>query len=112
MPDSKEDLRLRVWLEVGQKYSAGIEACKDREPLSYDEFVEEIGEMNDRDRHLFEVAKLAMDEYFRVRVMELLEYMVEHGVDCDPYQVAKEEGRCFWYKGEWITAKELFENFL
>lgn len=110
---SKEDLRLRVWLEVGQKYSAGIEAYKDREPLSYDEFVEEIGEMNERDRHVIEVAKLAMDEYFERRVKEdLFPWMAKHKVDCDPHEKAKEEDKCFWYKGEWITAKELFENFL
>ena len=109
MPDnSKEDLRLRVWLEVGQKYSAGIEAYKDRETLSYDEFIEEIGEMNERDRHVIEVAKLAMDEYFTIRCKEMLQWMVENKVTCHHV----DDDMDFSYKGEWISRDELFDHFL
>lgn len=55
----------------------------------------------------------AMDEYFTKRAMELLEYMAKNKVECcDVSEGIEEIGRDFYYKGEWITAKELFENFL
>lgn len=53
-----------------------------------------------------------MDEYFERRSMELLEWMSVNDVDCAGYLENKKSGKKFWYKGEWITAEELFKNFL
>lgn len=72
--------------------------------------------MADRDKILNENGgwsspsiKNAMDEYMRESVLEAFEYVVKnttgHSID--------ENGKVqFKFKGEWITTKKLFENFL
>lgn len=62
----------------------------------------------DQDIVNFNLVKVAMDEYFKERALELLDfiarrtnnYVIENGVPE------------FLYKGEWITKEQLFENFL
>lgn len=56
----------------------------------------------------------AMDERARRMCMDLLQWMAENNVDCRTGldQPFGEEERQFRYKGEWITKKELFSNFL
>lgn len=56
--------------------------------------------------------KLAMDEYADKRMEQLLEWMVENAVDCDSIEGAKKEGTPVWYKKQWISIKELIQNFL
>lgn len=56
-----------------------------------------------------EAAIHAMDEYMRESVLEAFEYVVKnttgHHID--------EKGNVeFKFKGEWITTKQLFENFI
>lgn len=53
--------------------------------------------------------KNAMDSYMKVSVLEAFEYIVKnttgHSID--------ENGKVqFKFKGEWITTKQLFENFI
>lgn len=51
----------------------------------------------------------AMDEYFTERALELLEYVVKNTTG---HSIDEESNVEFKYKGEWITAKQLFVNFL
>jgi hypothetical protein len=51
----------------------------------------------------------AMDEYFTERAMELLTYMVKH---TSGHSIDEQGNVEFKYKGEWISARQLFENFL
>ncbi len=55
-----------------------------------------------------EAAVNAMDEYATEMCLDLLKYMSEKGVECDN---EKSEG-IFWLNGKWVSAKQLFENFL
>lgn len=55
-----------------------------------------------------EIIKLAMDEYMRQTCLELLEYMAKHTVECEMWV----PGARFHFKDEWLTAEQLFENFL
>jgi len=58
-----------------------------------------------------EDVKMCMDEYFKVRALELLEYMSNHKVVCGHY--SSPDGFLFKYRGhELITKEQLFENFL
>jgi len=55
----------------------------------------------------------AMDEYFTERALELLEYMARNTVCCVAFK--EDDGSVsnrFYYKGEHLTAEQLFENFL
>lgn len=57
----------------------------------------------------------AMDEYFTERALELLEYMANYRVECRKGYKSLGETEIiplFNYKGEWINAQQLFENFL
>lgn len=52
----------------------------------------------------------AMDEHGKQMCLDLLEYMAKNKVDVDcDYPDNK---NVFYHKGEWITAEQLFENFL
>ncbi len=51
----------------------------------------------------------AMDEYMKATCLELLEYMANNEVSCE-VNIAKEKR--FYFKGQWISKEELFENFL
>lgn len=55
-----------------------------------------------------EKALLAMDEYFEKRAKELLEWIVDNGVE--PYKGAK--GPMFYKNKEHKTVDELFQDFL
>ena len=57
-----------------------------------------------------EGAKQFADEYFTIRAKELLEWMWENDVECN--SAPENYATPFFYKGEWITAEQLFENFL
>lgn len=62
------------------------------------------------DQHELDITGLSngVDEYMKATCLELLEYMGNHNVRCA-------EGlteRKFYYKGEWISKEQLFENFL
>ncbi len=64
-------------------------------------------------KDLKEVLHEALDSHFEKRAMQLLGWMADNYVDCDiDYPDDGEKVRCFKFKGEWISAKELFENFL
>ncbi len=52
----------------------------------------------------------AMDENGKRLCLELLEYMAKNNVDCC-FNMYNESCR-FLYNGKWITAEQLFENFL
>jgi len=55
----------------------------------------------------------SMDEYFTERALELLEYMARNTVCCVAFK--EDDGivsNRFYYKGEYLTAEQLFENFL
>lgn len=56
-----------------------------------------------------DVAKDCMDTYMRETCLELLEYLAKNKVECGTSP--KHEG-LFWFGGEWLTSKQLFENFL
>lgn len=51
----------------------------------------------------------AMDSYFEARSMELLEYMAKNEVNSEIDLAGLSS---FYYKGEWITREQLFQNFL
>jgi hypothetical protein len=53
----------------------------------------------------------AMDEYFKVRSMELLEWMGKNKVECDD-QMLHGGGVMFFCDGDYLTKEELFKNFL
>ncbi len=53
------------------------------------------------------VAKDCMDDYMKECCLELLEYMSKNNV-----KVSLNKSDFFYFKGEWITGKQLFENFL
>lgn len=55
----------------------------------------------------FYQVKNAMDEHFKERALELLEFMFENSVEIGPFGP-----QCFYYKGEWITKEQLFKTFL
>lgn len=57
----------------------------------------------------FDLAKNAMDEYFKERALELLQFMVDKHVDINWHI---DDDRSFLYKGKWITKEQLFEIFL
>lgn len=52
--------------------------------------------------------KLAMDEYFTERALELIEYMAIEGVVC----CMDSDGSYFKVRGEVLIKEQLFENFL
>lgn len=56
----------------------------------------------------------AMDEYGKSMCLDLLHYMGINNVDCSCDNKAAEitQEQMFYYKGEWITAEQLFNNFL
>lgn len=92
MPDKEIDRREQVF-----KYAYTIHTLDN-------DFVKGIPD----DKYM-QIGKMAMDQYFTERALELLDYVVKnttgHAID--------EEGNVeFKYKGEWISAKQLFENFL
>lgn len=87
-----------------------------RSKILIDEFnpVTEDGRDWDEDLRLAiavnpDVAKIknAMDENGKQMCLDLLEYMAKYKVRCA--EGAKEAG--FWFKGEWISKEQLFENF-
>lgn len=49
-----------------------------------------------------------IDEHMRQSCLELLEYLATNNVRCA--KSATSSG--FWFKNEWITKEQLFENFL
>jgi len=58
-------------------------------------------------------AKQAMDIYATEMCLELLGYMAKNNVDCLQGGIHNpEHKRHFYFKKEWITAEQLFENFL
>lgn len=50
----------------------------------------------------------AMDENFRVRAMELLEWMAKKNINCS---ILFDEPK-FYCQGQYLTAEQLFNNFL
>jgi hypothetical protein len=55
------------------------------------------------------LVKNAMDEYWRVKSMELLEYMAKNNVEC----LYDNDQPSFWVSsGEYLTKEQLFQNFL
>lgn len=52
--------------------------------------------------------KIALDTYMKATCLELLEYMAKNFVECERWA----DGGHFLFDGEWITAQQLFENFL
>jgi hypothetical protein len=52
----------------------------------------------------------AMDEYFKERALELLQFMADNHVDVDGPMEGRDD--VFYYKGEWLTKEQLFETFL
>lgn len=81
-------------------------------------YVKELGltAINPKDFPLAykQAAIYAMDEYFKERALELLQFMGENEVEasctCEAAKITGEQ--LFYYKGEWITKEQLFENFL
>ena len=57
----------------------------------------------------YKAVQNAMDTYMRETCLELLEYMAKNEVSCE-VNMAKEKR--FYFKGQWISKEELFENFL
>ncbi len=107
-PTQQEDLRLRILFDIGKK--TGIEKGKEWvRKMTFEDFLTGLKDMNERDKDFLEVAILALDEYWRVRSMKLLEWMAENDIQC-AVEAGKEQQ--FYYKGEWITKEELFQNFL
>ena len=53
-------------------------------------------------------ALFAMDEYMKEVCLELLEYMAKNSVEC----VDSIKGYQFYYRGQYLSKEELFENFL
>ena len=64
------------------------------------------------DQHELDITGLSngVDEYMKATCLELLEYMAKNNVDCC-FNMYNESCR-FLYNGKWITAEQLFENFL
>lgn len=58
---------------------------------------------------LYQPVYNAMDENGKRLCLELLEYMAKNEVSCE-INIAKEKR--FYFKGQWISKEELFENFL
>lgn len=54
----------------------------------------------------------AMDENGKRMCLDLLEFMAKNKVDVDCDYVDTHNNFCFYYKGEWVTKEQLFENFL
>lgn len=52
----------------------------------------------------------AMDENGKRMCLELLEYMAKNRISCGVY--SSSEGELFKYRGEYLTAEQLFECFL
>lgn len=50
-----------------------------------------------------------IDRYMKETCLELLEYMAKNNVSCE-VNIAKQQR--FYFKGEWISKEQLFENFL
>lgn len=56
-----------------------------------------------------DAAKMAMDEYFTVRALELLDFMLKN---CVAVCIGDDNQKMFLYKTEALTKEQLFENFL
>lgn len=52
----------------------------------------------------------AMDENGKRMCLDLLEYMAKNRIACGVY--SSPDGELFKYRGRYITAEQLFENFL
>lgn len=106
MPSSKdiqqEDLREKILIEEFEPVS---ESCR-----SVTEDLRIAIVLNPS----LEKIKNAMDIYFEKRAKDLLQWMADNEVEIDSRsRIAEEIGEhLFWYKNEWITAEQLFENFL
>lgn len=51
----------------------------------------------------------AMDDYMKESVLEAFEFVAKHTTG---HSIDEQGNVEFKYKGEWITSKQLFENFL
>lgn len=52
--------------------------------------------------------KNAMDENGKRLCLELLEYMAKNSIEC----IDSIKGYLFYYRGQYLTKEQLFENFL
>lgn len=58
-------------------------------------------------------AHAAMDEYMKEVCLELLEYMARNDIKCEWSRSKGDNIVCsFYFKGEWLSKEQLFENFL
>jgi hypothetical protein len=75
-------------------------------------FVKDEGTASIHTRNFPEAYKLqafaAMDEYMKECALELLAYMSKNQVVCGTLSGNEQ----FWFKNEWISKEQLFENFL
>lgn len=105
---STEDLRLKIFFDTGKKQAA-IKGKNWVAEITYEQYLEGLEDLPQKESDMLEVALFSMDEYFEKRSMELLEYMAKNEVNSEIDLAGLSS---FYYKGEWITREQLFQNFL
>jgi len=104
----KEDLREVILFRIGKEMAAKQQGKDWVDEITYEEYLKGIAALERDGKDMHDIAIRAMDEYFEARSMELLDHIANNVGEIDRDVSPKP----FYYKGEWITAKELFQNFL
>lgn len=111
MRTEEKDLRDEILFKVGKE----LAAKKNKDwvaEITLENYIKGLQNLDNHDKDLYQLTITAMDEYFKRRSMELLEWMVNNNVELpDLSDVIDENGNNFRYKGEWITKEQLFNNF-
>jgi hypothetical protein len=84
---------------------------KDHRDIVIERVAEKMGWPKDGDNSFWHEV---MDDYFKERTLELLQWMGENEVDASATcEAAKATGeQMFYYRGEWLTKESLFKSFL
>jgi hypothetical protein len=62
------------------------------------------------DQHELDITGLSngVDDYMKATCLELLDYMAKNSIEC----IDSIKGYIFYYRGQYLTKEQLFENFL
>lgn len=106
---NSEDQRIKILFDVTKKLAG--ESKKDWVlAMSYEDFVEGLNDLGQREKETLDATLAAMHEYMTTCCKEMLEWMAKNNIEC---YIKSGDGPVFYTRvsGE-MTKDELFENFL
>lgn len=111
---STADLREKILFRIG-KAEAAKKNMEWVAKITYEDYIESLKSIDGNDKVMHDLTIQAMDEYFTERSMELLEYMAKNEIRCFTDNADEEAKVPMFYdvkKSQYLTAQELFQNFL